>query len=46
MSSPMWDVPEHLLVPVTANGEGPAEGKEIAYYACWCGVKDCARWGA
>jgi len=30
-------MPVHLPMPLTADGQGPAFGDEIASYACWCG---------
>lgn len=41
MCSPMFGLPEHLMIPVDINGDGPAEGKEIDHYECWCGDKTC-----
>ncbi len=41
MSTPMWDVPEHMMIPVTVNGEGPAEGDDFHHLECWCGNPKC-----
>lgn len=37
----MWDVPDHLFIPVTVDGQGPADEADTAYFACWCGDDDC-----
>lgn len=36
MTSPMMRVPEHLRIPVTKDGQGPAQGADIDHWACWC----------
>jgi len=36
----MHDMPEHTMMPVNADGQGPVPESEAAAYACWCG-KDC-----
>ena len=42
MSPPMWDVPDHMLIPVNKYGQGPADADEAVGEACWCGGKeDC-----
>lgn len=42
MSTPMFDVPEHLMIPVNKDGQGPADENETVGMACWCGGKeDC-----
>jgi len=37
----MFDMPEHMMIPVDVNGDGPAEEKMIDHYVCWCGDKTC-----
>jgi hypothetical protein len=32
----MFDVPEHLWVPVNADGDGPVAVWEADHWACWC----------
>lgn len=41
MCSPMFELPEHLLIPVDADGNGPAEPENTAREACWCGDNTC-----
>lgn len=41
MCSPMYELPEHLMIAVNVNGDGPAEGDDVAGYACWCGDNNC-----
>ena len=36
MSSPMYDVPDHFLVPRNVNGEGPVNEDEAHHWGCWC----------
>lgn len=31
----------HLPMPLTAEGQGPAEGDEIDHYGCWCADPAC-----
>jgi hypothetical protein len=42
MSTPMFALPEHLKIGVTASGAGPVEPDEPGFHRweCWCG-----RWG-
>lgn len=37
MSTPMYDVPEHFPMGVTAKGQGPTDDADLHHYACWCG---------
>lgn len=37
MSTPMPDVPEHMLVPVDKDGSGPVEDQDADHWVCWCG---------
>lgn len=42
MTSPMSDdLPEHLLIPVDADGRGPVMAALADRWACWCGVRAC-----
>ena len=34
--TPMYDVPDHLLIPVTADGKGPADETDAHHMECWC----------
>jgi hypothetical protein len=44
MSSPMYETPAHMLIPVNVDGDGPLDihDPDIAGYVCWCGDPDCA----
>lgn len=42
MSSPMYDVPEHLIIPVNRDGDGPVPDAEFDHYDCWCADPKCA----
>lgn len=33
----MWELPDHLMVPLDHEGEGPAQGDDVAGWRCWCG---------
>lgn len=37
----MWDVPDHLLIPLNEQGEGPVYKDDFYYWGCWCGDIDC-----
>lgn len=41
MSTPMHELPEHMLIPVDENGDGPVPEAEAAHWVCWCGNADC-----
>lgn len=41
MSSPMVDVPDHLLIPVNQHGQGPVDEAATVALACWCGTQAC-----
>lgn len=41
MSTPMFDVPEHLIIPVNEQGQGPVDEAEAHHWACWCGKESC-----
>lgn len=38
MASPMFEIPEHLPIPVDKNGDGPADPASTVAWACWCGL--------
>lgn len=40
MSTPMEEVPEHVMIPVDINDEGPAEPENTVRWLCWCNT-DC-----
>ena len=35
------DLPAHMPMGVTADGQGPTEPDPAHHYACWCGDIDC-----
>lgn len=37
----MYDMPEHLVMPINAQGQGPAKPEETVAFVCWCGTKGC-----
>lgn len=39
--TPMHDLPEHQMIPVDANGNGPAVN--VHHYECRCGNRACDR---
>lgn len=43
MSTPMYDLPEHLKIGVNIDGDGPVEESEPGFhhYVCWCGRPGC-----
>jgi hypothetical protein len=41
VSSPMFDLPDHLLIPVDGDGNGPVDEADAHHWACWCGRPDC-----
>jgi hypothetical protein len=44
MSSPMFDIPVHLAMPVNAKGQGPeTDPALVAKVVCWCGDRWCRR---
>ena len=46
MTSPMFDLPEHMTMGLTKDGNGPCfEGEpEFDHWGCWCGDPLCRRW--
>jgi len=36
----MFDMPEHQMMPVDENGDGPVHDNDAVAYRCWCGT-DC-----
>lgn len=43
MSTPMYDLPEHVWIPVTVDGNGPAYDDEFDHWECWCGDVGCEK---
>lgn len=45
MSTPMYDLPEHLWMGVNRDGEGPVSEREPDFwdYVCWCGEPGCTK---
>lgn len=42
VDAPYDDIPEHLYIGVTEEGEGPALFPDIYEFACWCRAgRDC-----
>lgn len=41
MSSPMFELPEHMLIPCNKDGDGPVPYEEAVKWVCWCEEKDC-----
>ena len=42
MSTPMWEMPDHWLLPVDLSGDGPADFETAVRWACVCDVPaDC-----
>lgn len=41
MASPMFELPEHLDIPVNVEGHGPAPEYEAVWWVCWCGDDAC-----
>lgn len=41
MSTPMYELPEHLLMGVDKDGNGPVGFGEEDHWACWCGDPRC-----
>lgn len=44
VSSPMYDLPEHMKFPLTKDGQGPATDSDFDHWGCWCGNPDCIKW--
>lgn len=47
MSTPMYDLPEHLRMGLTKDGQGPVlseEDPDFDHYGCWCGTPGCEKW--
>lgn len=46
MSTPMYDLPDHLQMGVDKFGRGPVmeDDPEFSHYGCWCGNPDCIEW--
>jgi hypothetical protein len=37
----MWDLPDHLAMPVDERGDGPAEPEDTVRIVCSCGRIGC-----
>lgn len=44
MSTPMYDIPDHMVIPLNAAGQGPADGDDFDHWGCWCGDSTCTKW--
>lgn len=44
MSSPMYDLPIHLGMPVNEAGQGPVPNHQATAVVCWCGQEGCQLW--
>lgn len=46
MSTPMRELPEHMLMGLTKDGQGPADPPDpnFDHWGCWCGVDGCQEW--
>ena len=45
MSTPMYDLPEHLEMGLTVDGYGPVlseDDPDFDHWGCWCGTPGCA----
>lgn len=43
----MYDLPEHLRMGLTKDGQGPVlseEDPDFDHYGCWCGTPGCEKW--
>lgn len=40
----MFDLPIHLGMWVTKDGQGPAMGEDKDHLTCWCGDTECKEW--
>ena len=38
---PDSDLPQHVPMPINADGDGPADPDETVGVVCWCGQPDC-----
>lgn len=44
MSTPMYDAPEHMALPINEYGQGPEEDiARISWWVCWCSDPQCPR---
>ena len=46
MSTPMYEMPKHMAMPVDADGRGPVPVHEAHDVKCWCGVDGCTEYGS
>lgn len=37
----MFDIPEHMIIPVDEDGNGPVDEAEAHHWVCWCGNPYC-----
>ena len=45
LSTPMYEVPEHLPIPINSDGGGPETDPELVVdIVCWCGEIGCQLW--
>ena len=46
MSTPMYDLPDHMKIGVTKDGNGPVDDQDpdFDHYACWCGKPGCQKY--
>lgn len=43
MSTPMYDLPDHLWIGLTSKDRGPVDPDEpeFDHWGCWCGEENC-----
>ena len=48
MSTPMFEIPEHVSIGVNKQGQGPVDEADPEYdrTVCWCGVLGCRKFEA
>ena len=48
MSTPMYDMPEHVRMGLTVDNLGPVMEWEsdFDHWGCWCGRPNCREWEA
>jgi hypothetical protein len=45
VSTPMYEIPEHLAMPINGAGQGPETDPELVTdTVCWCGEEGCQKW--
>jgi len=41
----MYEIPEHLAMPINGAGQGPETDPELVTdTVCWCGEEGCQKW--